>query len=140
MIVESRLDKLTEGLKVDKSINFKVDSELKQHPTGEAGNKENTERKEQLDSSKRPSVSQNSVPSNKEEDVADNTTKKRLLSSSEDPIKILHNQKDSEARKSELKTKQEISDLVARVSNKDERTIVSVKREKSMIKTGLSQR
>jgi hypothetical protein len=93
-----------------------------------------------LDSSKRPSVSQNSVPSNEGEDVADNKSKKRLLSSSEDPIKILQNQKDSEAKKSELKTKQEISDLFDRVRNKDERTIVSVKREKSMIKTGLSQR
>ncbi len=41
---------------------------------------------------------------------------------------------------SELKTKQEISDLIDRVRNKDKRKIVSVKREKSMIKTGLSQR
>ncbi len=122
------------------SINLKVESELKQQPTEEAGIKENTERKEQLDSSKRPSVSQNSVPSNEGEDVADNKTKKRLLSSSEDPIQILHNQKDSEARKSELKTKHEISDLSDKARNKDERTIVSVKREKLMIKTGLSQR
>lgn len=122
------------------SINLKVESELKQNPTEEAGRKENTERKEQLNSSKRPSVSQISVPGNEGEDVADNKTKKRLLSSSEDPIKILHNQKDSEAKKSELKTKQEISDLFARARNKDERAIVSVKREKSMIKTGLSQR
>jgi hypothetical protein len=126
---------------VGNSINLKVESELKQNdPTEEACRKENTERKEQLDSSKRPSVSQNSVPSNEGEDVTDNKTKKRLLSSSEDPIKILHNQKDSEARKPELKTKQEISDLFDRVRNKDERKIVSVKREKSMIKTGLSQR
>jgi hypothetical protein len=125
---------------VGNSINLKVESELKQQPTEEAGIKENTERKEQLDSSKRPSVSQNSVPSNEGEDVADNKTKKRLLSSSEDPIQILHNQKDSEARKSELKTKHEISDLSDKARNKDERTIVSVKREKLMIKTGLSQR
>ncbi len=100
------------------SINLKVESELKHnHPTEKACRKENTERKEQLGSSKRPSVSQNSVPSNEGEDVADNKTKKRLLSSSEDPIKILHNQKDSEARMSELKTKQEISDLLDRVRN-----------------------
>ena len=125
---------------MDNNINFQVESELKQHPTEEAGRKENTERKEQLDSSKRPSVSQNSVPGNEGEDVADNKTKKRLLSSSEDPIQILHNQNDSEARKSELKAEQEISDLFDRDRNKDERTIVSVKREKSMIKTGLSQR
>jgi hypothetical protein len=138
--VEDRHDIQREGVKVDNNKHLKVEPEQKPVLREEAGKNQITERKEHLDSLKRPSISQNSVSLNDDEDMADNKAKKRLLSSSEDPIKILQNQKESENKKSELKIMQEISEPVARVQQKDERKIVSVKREKSAIQAGLSQR
>jgi hypothetical protein len=78
-----------------------------------------TEKTEHMNSYKRTETVQNSESQNPEK-VPENMTKKRILSSSQEPINILENQKVLVPRKTELKISNNVSETFVSAQPKKE--------------------